>query len=176
MNPCSTVIWIGKLHNSPLGDIWAAASADGLIAIDLWQDEERFRQRVVRLKNGLEVVQEPERLADILCQVAEYLQNSRRQFEIAIDWSVMSPFQHDVLEVVSTIPYGSTSTYKDIAARLGKPEAVRAVGRANATNPIPIVIPCHRVLGADGRLHGFSAPGGLETKAWLLRREGSWLI
>lgn len=88
----------------------------------------------------------------------------------------MMPFQQEALQVVSEIDYGRTRTYGDIARQLGKPKAVRAVGRANATNPMPIIIPCHRVLGADGRLHGFSAPGGVETKAWLLRLEGSWLI
>jgi methylated-DNA-[protein]-cysteine S-methyltransferase len=74
------------------------------------------------------------------------------------------------------VPFGRQSTYREIAEQLGQPGAVRAVGRANATNPIPIVIPCHRILGADGKLHGYSAPGGLETKAWLLRHEGSWLL
>ena len=93
-----------------------------------------------------------------------------------MDWSVLTPFQAEVLQAVYTIPYGRLLTYKDIAEQIGKPGAVRAVGRANATNPMPIIIPCHRVLGADGKLHGYSAPGGLETKAWLLRLEGSWLL
>ena len=117
-----------------------------------------------------------ERLEGVIGQVAEYLQGSRQNFDIKIDWSVMSSFQREVLQEVYNIPFGITRTYGDIAVRLGNPGAMRAVGRANAMNPIPIVIPCHRVLGADGRLHGYSAPGGVETKAWLLRREGSWLI
>lgn len=175
MDPNTSVIWIGKLRESPLGEIWAAAAGNGLIALDLWEDEERFRGLVRKLKRG-EFVYAPERLEDIVGQVAEYLQGSRQNFDITIDWSVMSPFQREVLQEVCNIPFGKTRTYGDIAARLGNPGAMRAVGRANATNPIPIVIPCHRVLGADGRLHGYSAPGGLETKAWLLRREGSWLI
>jgi methylated-DNA-[protein]-cysteine S-methyltransferase len=80
------------------------------------------------------------------------------------------------LRAVHAIPYGRLSTYGEIAAQIGNPKSVRAVGRANATNPIPIVIPCHRVIGSDGKLHGYGAPGGLETKAWLLRMEGSWLL
>ena len=63
-----------------------------------------------------------------------------------------------------------------VAAQIGKPKAVRAMGRANATNPMPIIIPCHRVLGSDGKLHGYGGPGGLETKAWLLKLEGAWLL
>ena len=175
MGTHTPVIWIAKLPQSPVGEIWAAAAEDGLIAIDLWQDEDRFHDLVAKLKRG-ELVYEPERLEDILSQVSEYLEGARQEFGITVDWSVMSPFQREVLQEVNSIPFGRTSTYGDIAKRLGKPGAVRAVGRANATNPIPIIVPCHRVLGADGRLHGFSAPGGLETKAWLLRREGSWLI
>jgi methylated-DNA-[protein]-cysteine S-methyltransferase len=168
-------IWIAELPQSPLGVIWAAASADGMVAVDLWQDRERFQGLVSRLKRGKQVY-EPDRMKAILEQIAAYLNGPRNAFDIVVDWSVMSPFQRDVLQQVIAVPYGRTTTYGEIAGRLGKPGAVRAVGRANATNPMPIVIPCHRVLGADGRLHGYSAPGGLETKAWLLSREGSWLI
>jgi methylated-DNA-[protein]-cysteine S-methyltransferase len=109
-------------------------------------------------------------------QLTEYFDGQRQRFELDIDWSVMTPFQQEALQIVFDIEYGRTRTYGDIAQQLGNPKAVRAVGRANATNPIPIIIPCHRVLGADGRLHGYSAPGGVETKAWLLRLEGSWLL
>jgi methylated-DNA-[protein]-cysteine S-methyltransferase len=175
VDPNTPVIWIGKLQESPLGDLWAATTTGGLIALDLWEDEDRFRGLVQKLKSG-RLVYGPERLDGVLGQVAEYLEGSRQKFDITIDWSVMSPFQREVLQKVNEIPFGETSTYGDIATSLSKPGTMRAVGRANATNPIPIVIPCHRVLGADGRLHGYSAPGGLETKAWLLRREGSWLI
>lgn len=175
VDPNTPVIWIAKLQESPLGDLWAATTADGLIALDLWEDEDRFRGLVQKLKSG-RLLYAPEHLDDVLGQVAGYLEGSRQNFDITIDWTVMSPFQREVLQKVNEIPFGKTSTYGDIATNLGKPGAMRAVGRANATNPIPIVIPCHRVLGADGRLHGYSAPGGLETKAWLLRREGSWLI
>jgi methylated-DNA-[protein]-cysteine S-methyltransferase len=88
----------------------------------------------------------------------------------------MTPFQQTALQAVFTIPYGRLRTYGPIAQEIGKTGAVRAVGRSNATNPRPIIVPCHRVLGADGKLHGCSAPGGLDTKAWLLRLEGSWLL
>jgi O-6-methylguanine DNA methyltransferase len=75
--------------------------------------------------------------------------------------------------VVYAIPYGEVLTYADIAAQIGHPHASRAVGRANATNPMPLVIPCHRVIGRDGKLHGYGGRGGLQTKEWLLRMEGA---
>lgn len=168
-------VWIGELHTDALGTIWVALSPVGLTAVSLWDDRARFEQDVAAL-TGAAVVVDPARVAAATSQIAEYLVGERTVFELPIDWSAMTPFQQAVLRVVAAIPYGRKSTYGDVAAELGKPGAVRAVGRANATNPMPIVIPCHRVLGADGKLHGYSAPGGLETKAWLLRLEGSWLI
>jgi methylated-DNA-[protein]-cysteine S-methyltransferase len=168
-------VWIAELSDTYLGDLWTARSPDGLVAVSLWGDKARFIEVVNRL-TGLQPDYAPRKLTDITSQLQEYLAGERRQFELEIDWSHMSPFQQDVLRIVCAIAYGRTRTYGDIARQLGKPQAMRAVGRANATNPMPIIIPCHRVLGADGRLHGYSAPGGLETKARLLRLEGSWLI
>jgi O-6-methylguanine DNA methyltransferase len=75
------------------------------------------------------------------------------------------------LHLTTQIPYGQTSTYKKIAFQLKRPNASRAVGRVEATNPIPLVIPCHRVLGSDGSLHGYGGPGGIKLKAWLLELE-----
>jgi methylated-DNA-[protein]-cysteine S-methyltransferase len=83
----------------------------------------------------------------------------------------MTPFQAKALQTVYAIPYGETRSYGDIAAAIGQPRAARAVGRANATNPMPLVIPCHRVIASDGSLHGYGGPGGLRTKAWLLDLE-----
>jgi methylated-DNA-[protein]-cysteine S-methyltransferase len=104
-------------------------------------------------------------------QVGEYLAGERRAFDLAIDWSGMGAFQRAALEQVIAVPYGQTATYGEIARRIGKPGAGRAVGRANATNPVPLVIPCHRLVGTDGKLHGYGAPGGIETKRWLLELE-----
>ena len=175
MDKTPPTIWTANLKESPLGEIWLAASEIGLVALDLWGNADHFQKKVRQLKNGV-IVFAPERLDFAVCQVAEYLEGVRWSFEAAVDWSVMSPFQEKVLRLVYAIPYGETRSYSSIASSLDKPGAVRAVGRANANNPISLVIPCHRVLGSDGRLHGFSAPGGIETKAWLLRLEGSWLI
>jgi methylated-DNA-[protein]-cysteine S-methyltransferase len=88
-----------------------------------------------------------------------------------LDLSTSTNFQRNVLNLTLQIPFGHTSTYKDIAVQLGKMNAARAVGRVEATNPIPLVIPCHRVLGSDGSLHGYGGPGGIKLKAWLLELE-----
>jgi len=108
---------------------------------------------------------------NIPCQIQEYLSGERTTFDLEIDWRLITPFQRQVLELQLAIPYGETRTYGQLAAQLGKPRAARAVGRAGATNPIPLIIPCHRVIGSDGSLRGYGAPGGIQTKAWLLALE-----
>lgn len=166
--------WMGVLDKSPIGRIWTAVSDSGLVAVSLWDDQEKFTGQVAKLAGGPPEFK-PEQVKAVTLQINEYLHKQRTQFDLAIDWSVLTPFQVTALRVVHGIGYGRTLTYRDVAQQIGKPKAVRAVGRANANNPMPLVIPCHRVLGSDGKLHGFSAPGGLETKAWLLQIEGSWL-
>ena len=167
--------WMGKLKESPIGPIWIAATNIGVCRVSLWPDRERFESETAR-STGRQPIFAPDMVRPAVDQLAAYFSKELTKFELPIDWSVMTTFQEQALRAVFAIPYGRVSRYGDIARQLGKPKAVRAVGRANATNPIPIIIPCHRVLGSDGKLHGFSAPGGLETKAWLLRLEGSWLI
>ena len=104
-------------------------------------------------------------------QIQEYLSGERTTFDLEIDWTLITPFQRQVLELQLAIPYGETRTYGQLASQLGKPRAFRAVGRAGATNPVPLIIPCHRVVGSDGSLRGYGAPGGIQTKAWLLALE-----
>ncbi len=108
-----------------------------------------------------------------LAHLREYFAGQRREFPLEIAWGTLPAFQRQVLEATAAIPYGETRTYGQIAAAIGKPGAARAVGRALATNPMPIVIPCHRVISADGRLHGYSGPGGLAAKARLLALENA---
>lgn len=119
------------------------------------------------------VIYDEPHTSEALRQLSEYLGGNRRQFTLPLDLHGMSPFQSQVLHLTSQIPYGQTSTYKAIAVQLGKEHAARAVGRVEATNPIPLVIPCHRVLGSDGSLHGYGGPGGIKLKAWLLNLEQS---
>jgi methylated-DNA-[protein]-cysteine S-methyltransferase len=113
------------------------------------------------------------RTAEVLDQMTDYLAGNMRQFTLPLDLSGMTPFQVMVLHFTFLIPYGKTSTYKEIATQVGKKHAARAVGRVEATNPIPLIIPCHRVLGSDGSLHGYGGPGGIKLKAWLLQLEQS---
>ncbi len=112
----------------------------------------------------------PESYAEVKHQLAEYFDGTRRHFDVALAPDA-TPFQASVLAALIEIPYGETCSYRDIAHAIGKPKAMRAVGGANGNNPIPIIIPCHRVVGADGSLTGFG--GGLATKRFLLDLERS---
>ena len=114
---------------------------------------------------------EPPVLAEARRQVLEYLAGARRSFDLPLDPRGTS-FQRRVWAALTAIPWGETRTYAQIAAAVGSPRAVRAVGQANHRNPIPILIPCHRVVGADGTLTGYG--GGLELKRKLLELEGAW--
>ena len=111
-----------------------------------------------------------------LQQLLEYLAGKRRSFDVPIDWTCMKPFQIKVLERTAAIPYGQALTYGQLAAELNHPAASRAVGGALARNPIPIIIPCHRVVASNGRLTGFSAAEGIRTKQWLLELEGRQVV
>ena len=106
--------------------------------------------------------------ADAQRQLAEYFRGHRTRFDLPLA-PAGTPFQQAVWTALQAIPYGATVSYGELARRIGRPRAVRAVGAANGQNPIPIVIPCHRVIGADGRLVGFG--GGLAVKQHLLRLE-----
>ena len=106
---------------------------------------------------------------DAASQLAEYFEGKRREFDLPLAPSG-TPFQLSVWEVLRTIPYGATRSYLDVANAIGKPAACRAVGAANGANPLPIVVPCHRVIGANGSLTGFG--GGIDVKRRLLALEG----
>jgi len=108
-----------------------------------------------------------------LGQLLEYLAGERKEFEITIDWSGMTDFQRRVLQATRAIPYGETRTYGEIARAAGSPRGARAVGQAEKNNPIPVIIPCHRVIGADGAMVGYGGPEGVDLKARLLKLEGA---
>lgn len=156
-----------------LGPVWVATSPKGLVALEFGVSPGRFRSLVRKLTHA-EARDAQRQLLGLTQQIKEYVEGRRRVFDLRIDWSfVPSEFQRKALQAVLAIPYGQTRTYGQIAAQIGYPLASRAVGRANATNPMPLVIPCHRVTGSDGRLHGYGGVGGLRTKAWLLKMEGA---
>jgi methylated-DNA-[protein]-cysteine S-methyltransferase len=110
-----------------------------------------------------------EMLARAVQQLNEYFAGQRTTFDLPLE-AMGSVFEHRVWKALRSIPYGTTTSYGDLAKRLGDPSATRAVGSANGKNPIPIIIPCHRVVGANGDLTGFG--GGLDRKRWLLEHEG----
>ncbi|MGW2559735.1 methylated-DNA--[protein]-cysteine S-methyltransferase [Streptomyces sp. NPDC001514] len=121
--------------------------------------------------DGSRAVADPVLLAEPIRQLAEYFAGRRRDFELPLDWSLSSGFNRQVLrELASGVPYGSVVGYGDLADRVGQPGAAQAVGAAMGSNPLPVVVPCHRVVEKDGGLGGFG--GGLETKRKLLALEG----
>lgn len=157
---------------TPLGLLWLAASENGLVALVIRWTGEQF-EAMLRRKYRRPVEPDGELLRLAANQVCEYLHGARRVFDVPVDWSLLPPFQRAVLQATAAIPYGQTRTYGDLAAAIGHPGAARAVGRAEARNPLPLIIPCHRVIGKDGKLHGYGAADGLKTKEWLLKLEGA---
>lgn len=153
-----------KVMASPVGALTLVASGDGLVAI-LWENDDPKRVRLPRRVAGERnpILLETER------QLHDYFAGARRSFDLPLDFRG-TPFQRRVWAELLKIPFGETRFYGEIAHALGAPRAARAVGAANGRNPISIVAPCHRVVGASGALTGFA--GGLEAKAYLLRHEG----
>jgi O-6-methylguanine DNA methyltransferase len=162
-------IYVGELNDTPLGNLRLAASDLGLVAVEWAEAQLHFEAYLLRIRRPIE--RNFRKIAPYAREVAEYLSGSRNAFTIPVDWSLFRPFQREALQAVFRIPYGETCTYRDIAVEIGRPLASRAVGRANATNPMPLVVPCHRVIGRDGKLHGYGGGEGLKTKEWLLKLE-----
>jgi methylated-DNA-[protein]-cysteine S-methyltransferase len=149
--------------DSPVGRLKLVARGKSLAAI-LWENDSPRRVRFEDMKaNDASPV-----LRETALQLKEYFSGKRTQFTLSLEFRG-TEFQTQVWNALLTIPFGETRSYGDIAVQIGKPRAVRAVGAANGRNPISIVAPCHRVIGASGALTGFA--GGLETKAKLLEIE-----
>jgi len=163
-------VWYDGVSDTVLSPIWVAVGDMGLVAVEIGGRKDEFVNMLGALFSS-SVVPDRSKTDDIIRQIREYLLGERISFNFPIDWSVLSGFQSQALKAVYAIPYGETRTYGQIAAKINNPRASRAVGRANATNPIPLVIPCHRVIGADGSLRGYGAGDGVRTKAWLLDLE-----
>jgi methylated-DNA-[protein]-cysteine S-methyltransferase len=150
---------------SPLGILFAAVNQRGLCAVDFGRREKEFLERFDRLAR---LEKNPKALERVLSQLREYFSGERSSFTLTLDVSQLTPFQRSVLDVASRIAPGQTWSYHQVAKELGRP-----VGGALACNPIPIVIPCHRVVASDGSLGGYSGGSGLDAKRWLLRLEGA---
>ena len=156
-------------HVTPLGDLTLIASDHGLRAI-LWPKESPRRAGIATRPR-----RDPDHpiLKQTAAQLDEYFAGTRKSFEIALDLDG-TRFQVAAWRALARIPFGSTTSYGQQAAALGIPTAARALGAANRANPVCIVLPCHRVIGADGKLTGFA--GGLPTKQWLLDHEARVLM
>jgi O-6-methylguanine DNA methyltransferase len=165
-------LYIGETTETPIGKLWLAVSDLGLVAVEWGLTQAEFEAYLIkRFKRAVQHAQP--RVIEAAGQIDSYLSGLQHTFTLAIDWTVLRPFQQSVLQATYEIPYGETRTYKEIAERIGEPRAARAVGRAEATNPMPLVLPCHRVIGLDGKLHGYGLAEGLKTKEWLLKMEGA---
>jgi methylated-DNA-[protein]-cysteine S-methyltransferase len=159
-------------HYTPLGRVLVGATSAGLVRVALpSEDEDEVLQQLAdRVSRRVLRASRPS-LTRTREQLDEYFDGSRRNFDVALDWQLARGFRRDVLRATAEIPYGETSSYRDVATRAGSPGAVRAAGTALATNPLPIVVPCHRVLRSGGALGSYR--GGAAAKAALLELEGS---
>jgi O-6-methylguanine DNA methyltransferase len=155
---------------SPLGPLYLAVGEGGLCNVDFGVDRGTFLQR-------LDPLARTERSATAVAAVARQLQayfaGTLNRFDLALDMTRLTPFQQSVLQAARRIPPGTVRTYGQVAQAIGKPKASRAVGQALGRNPMPIVIPCHRVVAADGSLGGYSGGGGVQSKQLLLQLEGA---
>jgi len=162
--------------DSPVGRLVAVATPHGVarIAYELENGGLDSILDDVALKLSPAIVEAPARLERVRRELDEYFDGRRRDFDVPLDWALTaSGFRRRVLQECAQIPFGATSTYKAMAVAAGSPRAFRAAGGALGSNPIPIVVPCHRVLASDGRLGGYT--GGLERKRLLLSIEGGML-
>jgi len=163
--------YVDMIHTEALGLIGVAVTDRGLAHVRFFQGGQRGFVDAVTGSQMVEVVHAPERTVSIVEQIRQYLRGERRTFETALDWSDLTDFQKAVLQATLEIPYGETRSYGEVAAAVGKPQAARAVGQAESRNPCPLVVPCHRVIGAAGDLVGYGGSGDVNTKAWLLAFE-----
>jgi methylated-DNA-[protein]-cysteine S-methyltransferase len=157
--------------DSPVGSLLVAATSVGLVRIAY--AGEGHDAVLQALADGVSprVLHRPARLDAAARQLDEYFSGRRRRFDLPLDWRLAAGFRRTVLHRLPEIPYGETATYAALAAMAGRPRAVRAVGSACATNPLPVVVPCHRVVRSDGALGGYL--GGVEAKAALLALEAA---
>jgi methylated-DNA-[protein]-cysteine S-methyltransferase len=157
--------------DSPVGPLLAAGTRRGLVEIGFRADTEldsMLEQLAGRISPR--VLEAPDRLDPVRRELDEYFEGRRLKFDLPLDWSLSRGFTQRVLRATAKVPYGRVSTYREMAAKAGNEKAVRAAGNALGANPIPIVVPCHRILRTGGALGGYG--GGPERKEFLLRLEG----
>jgi methylated-DNA-[protein]-cysteine S-methyltransferase len=150
--------------DTPIGTMLLTADGDALTRVSMGASLAHLHADWERVSSG------PGILAEACAQLGEYFAGARTTFDLPLA-PVGTPFQQRVWTALREIPFGETATYRTIARTLGDPNATRAVGAANGRNPIGLIVPCHRIIGADGSLTGYA--GGLDRKRWLLRHEES---
>lgn len=154
-----------RYHHSPIGQLLLAGDEQGLQLLHMdsahpWELNPAWHAA-------------SNQLDDVARQLDEYFANKRQRFDLRLA-AKGTDFQKAVWQALVEIPYGTTTSYAELAKTIGRPKAIRAVGAANGANPIAVIVPCHRVIGSNGSLTGFA--GGLERKQLLLQLEGAWLI
>jgi methylated-DNA-[protein]-cysteine S-methyltransferase len=155
---------------TPIGIALLVTDGDGALRALDWEDFEARLKQLLRLHYGMVVLRDAPAPDELKAALKKYFAGDLDSLK-TIEWRVAgTPFQRKVWTALSEIPVGTTTSYGALAAQLGMPQAVRAVGHANGSNPISVVVPCHRVIGANGSLTGYG--GGLERKQWLLEHEG----
>jgi methylated-DNA-[protein]-cysteine S-methyltransferase len=160
------------LDDTPVGPLLVGVSEHGLCRVGFDPEPEAELERLAR-DFGPRVLRTPSALDRVRRELDEYFAGRRQAFDLELDLRAAPEFHRRVLAELSRVEYGQTTTYGTLAAQVGAPRAARAVGTVMNRNPVPIVLPCHRVVGASGSLTGYG--GGLERKEWLLRLEGALL-
>ena len=160
------------LVETPIGTLFVAATQRGLASIVYDAEPEQEVERLARAF-GLRVLRTPKPIDEARRELGEYFEGHRREFDLPVDLASVAAFNRQVLGELARVPFGEVVTYGELAARVERPRAARAVGTVMNRNPLPIVLPCHRVIGANGKLVGYG--GGLERKEALLRLEGALL-
>jgi toxin-antitoxin system PIN domain toxin len=157
--------------SSPFGELTAAATEHGLVRLAFPEEPLEEVLERLSLKLSPRIAENPSRFEQVRRELDEYFVGTRRDFMAPLDRALMNDFAKRVLAATAAIPYGSVSTYADMAAAAGSPSGARAAGNALGSNPIPVIVPCHRVLHSTGGLGGYG--GGLDRKRWLLELEGA---
>ncbi len=157
-------------YDSPLGSLTVIVTPRGLVRLSYPGEAVETQLGEIADRVSPRILGAPERTDDVRRQLDDYFAGHRRAFDVPIDWRLVRGFAGDVLRATARIPFGSVSSYREVAAEAGSPNAYRAAGNALGSNPVPIVVPCHRVLHAGGGLGGYT--GGLERKRFLLTLEG----
>lgn len=155
--------------DSPVGPLLLAATATGLVRVAFEREGFDHVLETLAIRISPRVLEAPSRLDAVARELEEYFAGSRQSFDVPLDYALSAGFRQVVQRHLPSIGYGRTRTYKEVAELVGNPSAVRAVGTACATNPLPVVVPCHRVLRTDGALGGYL--GGIDAKRALLTLE-----